>query len=226
MKLNQRHHYLSNPRYSRYLDATDNDVARAKRLYNANIRLAQAFHPLVTQFEVILRNTLNVELTIFFDDPDWIINQKDGFMYNQSLARSRFFLRTHVQKAENKLIRKQTPVTSGKIISYQTFGFWLAFFLAHHYALIGGHPIQIFPYKPAFEDRASIYDKLDQIRAFRNRINHCEPICFNNYQVDCSYAMCVRNILYNLVKWIDPELVSFFDKIDNVPRKVEKLMTI
>lgn len=49
MKIDLRHKYLSIPRYNRYLQATQSDKPRAKRLYNANIRLAQAFHPVFGQ---------------------------------------------------------------------------------------------------------------------------------------------------------------------------------
>lgn len=226
MKLHLRNQYLSRPRYNRYLAATGNNSERAKRLYNANIRLAQAFHPLITQFEVVLRNSLNLKLTAFFADQDWIINQKNGFMHHPSLRRSNFFLRTNVQKAESTLHRKRIPVTSGKIISDQAFGFWLAFFLGHHYALVRGQPIHIFPHKPTHEDRASIYDKLDQIRAFRNRMNHCEPLCFDNHHVDCGHALHIRNTIYELISWIDPGLPSFFGTIDNVPSKAAQLMGI
>lgn len=64
MKSDLRYKYLSRPRYNRYLIATGNDISRAKRLYNANIRLAQAFHPAITQFEVVLRNSLIISILI------------------------------------------------------------------------------------------------------------------------------------------------------------------
>ncbi|MEN9907854.1 MAG: hypothetical protein RLZZ540_995 [Bacteroidota bacterium] len=226
MRKDLRYKYLSRPRYNRYLAATANDNDRAKRLYNANIRLAQAFHPILSQFEVVLRNSLNLALTNYFADPDWIINQKGGFMHNTTLKRSHYFLRTCVQKTENKLTARHIPITSGKIISDQTFGFWLAFFLAHHYALIGGEPIHIFAYKPTIEDRASIYSKLDEIRRFRNRVNHCEPICFLAHNIGCTEALAIRSKLYNLLEWIAPELVPFFEQVDNIQSKVNQIMKI
>ncbi len=73
-----------------------------------------------------------------FADPDWIINQKNGFMSDHSLHNSHYFLKTSVRKTENNLTRRAIPITSGKIISDQNFGFWLAFFLPHHYTLVGG----------------------------------------------------------------------------------------
>jgi hypothetical protein len=226
MKLALRTQYLSSPRYGRYLQATANDQGRAKKLYQANIRLTQAFHPIISQFEVVLRNSLSTILAAYFTDPNWIIHQKAGFMQHHSLRNSHYYLRTCVQKTEAKLVRRAISITSGKIIADQTFGFWLAFFLSHHYALVGGQPIHIFPHKPLTENRASIYDKLDAIKNFRNRVNHCEPLCFVGHHIDCSYALNIRAKIYHLVGWINPSLVPFFENIDNVQNKTDLIVGI
>jgi hypothetical protein len=226
MRIESRNKYLSRPRYNRYLIATTNSNARAQRLYNANIRLAQAFHPILSQFEVVLRNTLNIILSTHFTDPDWIINEKTGFMRDTSLRSSHYFLKTCVQKTETKLMRRGIPPTSGKIISDQTFGFWIAFFLPHHYSLVRGQPIHVFSHKPLFENRASIYAKLDDIKNFRNRVNHCEPICFSGHNIDCAYAIDIRTKVYQLIEWIDPSLVPFFESIDNIQNKVDNILII
>jgi hypothetical protein len=123
MRIELRNKYFSRPRYNRYLNATGNNNERAKKLYNANIRLAQAFHPILSQFEVVLRNSLNIILSSHFADQDWIINQKTGFMRHNSLRNSHYFLKSCVQKTETKLARRAIPITSGKIIFDQTFGF-------------------------------------------------------------------------------------------------------
>jgi len=221
-----RYKYLSKPRYNRYKIATGNDINKANRLYNANIRLAQAFHPTITQFEVVLRNSLNLQLGSYFVDNDWIIHQKNKFMRDNSLRSSRFFVRNSVLKSENKLRKRGVPITSGKIVSDQTFGFWVSLFLSHHYRLIGGQPIQIFQHKPRAENRASIYDKLDEIREFRNRVNHCEPICFVGPNIDCTHALHIRMTLLSLIKWIEPDLIPFFNKIDDIQSKVKNIMHI
>ena len=226
MKSYLRYKYLSEPRYNRYLIATGNDKNRSKRLYNANIRLAQAFHPVITQFEVVFRNSLNLQLGSYFLDNDWIINQKDGFMGDNSLRKSGYFIRKSVLKSESRLRRRGVTITSGKIISEQTFGFWVSLFLSHHYQLIGGQPIQIFQHKPKSENRASLYDKLNEIREFRNRVNHCEPICFVGPNIDCTKALRVKTTLFNLISWIEPELIPFFEKIDNINSKVKNVMRI
>lgn len=226
MKYQLRNKYLSEPRINRYLNATHQNKVRSKRLYHANIRLAQAFHPILTQFEVILRNSLNEQLSVYFSDKDWIINQKSEFMSDPSLSQSRYFLKKSVQKSERNLTTKGIPTTCGKIISDQNFGFWLALFLPHHYMLIGGEPIKIFKHKPPIEDRASLYSKLNDLRKFRNRTNHCEPICFQGNAISCSKALSIRNNIYYLIRWIEPELETFLRNIDNIPNKVNQIMTI
>lgn len=226
MRIELINKYLSRPRYNRYLIATANNKSKSNRLYNANIRLAQSFHPILSQFEVVLRNNLNIVLASYFTDPDWIITQKTGFMKDNSLRDSHYFLKACVQKSETKLARRGIPITNGKIISDQTFGFWLAFFLSHHYSLVSGQPIHIFTHKPTWVNRASIYNKLVEIKNFRNRVNHCEPICFTGHNIDCSYALEIRDKLYDLIRWIDPNLVPFFDLIDNIQSKTNQIMNI
>ncbi|MCF6403842.1 hypothetical protein L3C95_13200 [Chitinophaga filiformis] len=226
MKIALRNQYLSTQRFSRYLIATGNNNRRAKRLYAANIRLAQAFHPMLSQLEVVFRNALNATLSAYFNDPDWIINQKNGFMSHPSLARSKFFLRSCIQKTEYHLQNRSIPVTAGKIISDQMFGFWAAFFVPHHYTLIRGQPIYVFPNKPAKETRASIHQKLEEIKNYRNRMNHCEPLCFNANTVDCTNALAIRSMIYELIEWIDPELKGYFQSIDTIQSKTARIMLI
>lgn len=76
MKIKDFRHYFSSARVNRYLLATGNSSNRTMKLYKANLRISQSFHPLLGVFEVVLRNRINDVLTVHFVDPDWIINQK------------------------------------------------------------------------------------------------------------------------------------------------------
>lgn len=226
MKATLRYKYLSRSRYNRYLRATGHSLTKAKRLYLANMRLAQAFHPLLSQFEVIFRNSLNEVLTSNFSDAEWIINQKNGFMSDSTLNQSHFFLRTCIGKTERQLISKGIPVTSGKIIADQALGFWVALFLPHHYSLVSGSPIHSFPFKPSTENRASIHSRLEDIKNFRNRVNHCEPLCFSGSTIDCSHALRIRSVMYDLARWIDPDLPNFFKKFDSISAQCRRIASI
>lgn len=165
-------------------------------------------------------------MTAHFGDLDWIINQRAGFMSHTSLASCYYFMRKSTEKTQTNLTRRRIPITSGKIISDPNFGFWLAFFLPHHYSLVGGQPIYIFPNKPTTESRASLYSKLNDIRNFRNRVKHCEPLCFQGNAINCTEAIQVRTKLYNLVEWINPELVPFLKIVDNTQNKINQIMNI
>ena len=169
--------------------------------------------------------TLDAEYNIFNENYS-LEDQKNGFRNNNSLRHSNYFLKRSITKTENKLHNRGIPITNGKIISGQTFGFWIALFLGHHYSLIEGQPLHVFVHKPPTENRASIYSKLNAIRNFRNRVNHCEPICFNANGIDCSEVISIVTKLYDLICWIEPDLVPFFKSIDNTQNKIDNIYRI
>ena len=105
-------------------------------LYFANMKIAQAFHPLLFSFEVILRNQLHYALARHFFDGNWIINQKTGFMIAPSLTYTNKrtkkkvtndYILKEVLKAEKKIVDRGVRVTSGRVIAEQTLGFWNSF---------------------------------------------------------------------------------------------------
>ncbi len=141
MKFQKIRKYLSSQRIDRYLQATGNQQTKAVRLYKTNLRIAQAFHPLLGALEVILRNCINRILTTYFSDHDWIINQKTGFMSDPSLTHidrrtgrrvTNDFLKSSIEKSESRLRRLRVPVSSSKIIADQTFGFWTDCRMVHY----------------------------------------------------------------------------------------------
>ncbi|WP_182920681.1 hypothetical protein [Pedobacter planticolens] len=224
MKYAQLELYVSQPRLNRFLRACGNSKSKAQKLYKINLRVAQAFYPVMNLFEIFLRNALNNQLALHFNDHDWIINQKPLFMSHLSLAPSRYFLRGCVLKAESK-IRPQ-PITSGKIISEQTLGFWTALFDNHHYILLHGSIMAAFPNKSAATNRSAIATKLKNIREFRNRIYHNEPICFRGNSVDFSAATQILSDVHDVIGWIDPNLLGYTEYFNNVNDKINLANTL
>ena len=235
MKFQKVRLYLSSQRIDRYLIATGNQKTRAVKLYKANLKIAQTFHPLLGALEVTLRNRLNTILTAYFSDPDWIINQKSGFMVDTSLTHidrrtgkrlTNNFLKSSVEKSERRFRRLGVPITSGKIIADQSFGFWTDLFEVHHYRLLSGRPIQMFTNIPSGHGRSDACDRLNKIRKFRNRINHNEPICFTGTAIDFTHAEEVYKALIDLLSWIDPELIKWIKDLDTVNAKIANAKTI
>lgn len=75
-------------RVSRYQKAANGDKKKAMAMYYANARLARAFQPLISCFEVVLRNQLHYALANHFNDVQWLVNQKNGFMSDPSLTHA------------------------------------------------------------------------------------------------------------------------------------------
>ena len=220
MKYSKLEYYASQPRLDRYLIACGNSKAKAQKLYKINVRVSQSFYPILNLFETFLRNSMHYRVSGHFADPNWIINEKRGFMSDPSLRPSRFRLRKKVERAERGIRRSGGSVTAGKVIAEQSFGFWTSLFEVHHYRLIGGVVINAFPNKPAHINRAAIANKLNDIRRFRNRIYHNEPICFDNSNIDFSQVNKVRDDIYELLLWIDTELTDYVSYFDSIPSKV------
>jgi len=213
-------YFSSKPRLNRFLAACGNSKSSAQNLYRTNLRVSQAFYPVLNLFEIFLRNTLNYRMSIHFADPDWIIHQKNIFMNNISLARTKYFLKSSVVKAENAILRKGGVVSSGKIIAEQTLGFWTSLFDVPHYRLIGGTVIHAFPGKPSHVNRSLLSQRLNRIREFRNRIYHNEPVCFTGTTVDFSRARIIRLEMFELLSWMDADLLDYVMAFDEIVAKI------
>lgn len=217
-------------RISKYYKAANGDKNKAQMLYFANMKIAQAFHPLLSAFEVILRNQLHYALARHFSDGSWIINQKTGFMVAPSLTYmdkrtkrmvTNDYLLREVQKAEKKIASCGTSITAGRVIAEQTIGFWNSLYEVHHYVLLCGVPGTIFRRLPRGYGRKEINNAILRIRELRNRINHNEPICFVNKKCDFSYVKDMYRLISGFLSWIDPVIMPSLQEVD----KVQKIIT-
>jgi len=213
---------LSKPRLNRYLTTCKYSKKSAIKLYILNLKLSQSFYPLLNLFETIIRNSIHEELKSHFQDHDWIQTQKRQFMSNRSISFTKFYLKKCVESAENKIKKNGRSITTSRIISEQTFGFWTSLFDNHHYKLIGGCVIKVFPNKPKHINRTEIAKELGIIRDFRNRVYHNEPICFNLTKVDLSNVQLIKSKILMLIEWINPDLISVFNKFSEVDYHIEK----
>jgi len=230
MNYSKIQYYFSHSRINRYYEASNKSKNHAVNLYFLNLNVSKSFNPVLSIFEVILRNKLNYTLSSLFNNTNWIIDEKVGFMNDLSLINSKnrnenktnFYLLQEILNSEKKLKKSNIPITSCKIISEQSFGFWTCFFDLNYYKILKGSPIKIFKYLPSNVGRKEISDNINKIRRFRNRINHNEPICFNKNKIDFSEAIEVHNSILNLLQWIDPEIIDFINPIDNVLDTINK----
>ena len=222
MRYEKLEEFVSQPRLDRYLLSCTNDQARAKALYEANLRVSQAFYPILNLFETFLRNSINEKLSIHFGDTAWIINQKTGFMNHGSLAPT-YWMKSQVSSAEKNT---RGTITPGKIISEQPFGFWTSLFEPRHYKLVQGFVIRCFPNKPSHINRLDIAKMLKDIREFRNRVYHNEAICFNNISIDFTHARSIKSDIFSLLQWMDSDLHSYVSQFDDVDNRIAGALQI
>jgi len=208
--------FLSKPRMSRFLNVANQNVGLATKFYEHNLMVSQSFYPLIHFFEVFLRNALDERLRRYFNNSNWMLEQQGGFMADETLMPSRFYLRTCVGKAEKALLQKRKRITSGNMVAEQQFGFWTSFFETHHYKLLKGMPMHIFPLKPKHCSRKEVSQKLNRIRTFRNRIFHQEPICFLGARRNYTNAGLVKTDIYDLLEWMNGDLAIYVEQFDKI----------
>lgn len=179
-------------------------------LYRYNLRLSQSFYPLLHISEVVLRNTINRQLQLFYQEDNWILS-KERMTHNQA---------EEVTRACSFLTNHQSEITAGKIISELNFSFWTSFFSIQNYKFHRGQPIKIFGKLPENLGRKEIYVLLNRIRKFRNRIYHNEPICFKNNTIDFMAVQLVYEDITFLLNHLCPELNSFISENDSVKQEI------
>jgi len=213
MRLSKIQKLISGARFNRYLIAVRNDTKRGIRLYKSNLKVANAFHSILVFFEVVLRNHLNEVLIEHFKDSDWAIKKRHLLPY---------IMTKEILVIEKRLTAKRGFVTNSKIIADQSLSFWTEQLEKENFKKLGGCPIQAFRCLPTHLNRANISSKLNQIRIFRNRINHNEPICFKANVIDFTYAESVHQAIYEVLDWIDPDARRFLKGVDSVVREIER----
>lgn len=220
-------------RISRYLKATGGKKRKAQKMYYANARIARSFQPLLSFFEVVLRNQIHYALASHFGDVQWLINQKTGFMSDPSLTHTvkktkkvivNDFLKKEVERSEHSLITKKRNITAGRVIAELNLGFWNSLFEKHHYALLKGAPCKIFHRLPTGYGRKEINAIIQEIRRFRNRLSHNEPLCFDGKAFDMKYVKEMYVKITDFLSWISPEIMVSLQKesLDNVCDEIAK----
>jgi hypothetical protein len=224
--------FISASRLQNYEIVCLGDNKKALKLYQTNLRLAQAFYPLLSLFEVILRNALNEELTVLFTDTEWLTNQQTGFMNHPSLTyrartgaiKHNCFLKNSVAKSIADL---GPTVTQGKIIADLTFGFWTALFDRTHYRILSGRPIQIFVNLPPGANRNMIHQKLERVRDFRNRVYHNEPVIFKKEAsgtliFSLAQAQQIYSDIREFFQWLNLDFDSWTKRINNINFEISR----
>jgi len=196
---------LSIPRIGRYKSVCGGDEQKSLELYLLNVELSKDFYALLGLFEIALRNAVNKHYKEVFSDEDWIINQeRKGFFPPERKNIS----------AEYSKLAITNSYTHGKLIAALTFGVWTEMFSTHCFGRGGRTLLKIFPNRPKGVNQKIIHKELKEIKTFRNKLAHHEPICFVENKISCEYA---ENILEKTLKYF-----AFLGVPENVLCKFNK----
>lgn len=210
----------------------------ADLLYFQNLKISEAFYPLISVFEVAFRNRINAVLTNGFNDSNWIINQasRNGYMSNKKLADPHYPNDPNKGYFQRKKVNAVQYKSPGKIIATMTLGFWVEFFSPTTYGLVqkyskkvnkkidmeevfNTHSINKPKKKPVDLPilstngnndlkRSEFKTLLDECSYLRNRISHHEPIIFRSQKLDWDKLEESYRILCYLTEWMDADIKS------------------
>lgn len=224
MKYEEYENAFSAARLNKYLYACEGNKDKALKLYRLNIKLCQKLYGVLNVFEIVLRNAVHEHYKRYFSNPDWIKAQlSEGGML--SLA----------PKKDEAACIIQNLLDSGKyspdrVVSSLSFGFWTHLFTKHPFSKGGKSILSIFPNKSKPLGQRVIFNELMRIKAFRNRIAHHEPICFDQTGfVDTVYArsnyMLILRYLFflgykesQILYGLDVQPDAIFNKIDAIAK--------
>lgn len=212
MNINDLEKLLSGKRLSTYYNLFLTDKEKAIEYYRLNIQISESFYPLLSNLEIVLRNSIHNSFTIHFKSADWFSQFKQPELFDQ------------VNIAKRKILATHNHMTPDKVVAELTFGFWTALFNKQYAKGFWKPLMYAFPLlNKANKRRDKISYKLNQIRKFRNRIFHYEPICN-----DLTALAANHNNILEIFNWINADIVNWtkqIDRFDNLYKQAVALRT-
>jgi hypothetical protein len=176
----------------RYFDAHKTDPAKAILHYQCNIELAEAFCSSIAVFEVALRNALNRELISLAGRNDWYVS----LFAQPGLSE----LHKYITQANKQIANRKEIASPDKIVAELTLGFWVSLLNSKYEKLLWKDLRRAFPYMPKAErKRKNVSAPLNSFRAFRNRVFHHEPVCWN-----MKVVREIHSEMITVMTWINP----------------------
>lgn len=195
---------FSAPRFATYLAEKNADRVEALRLYKWNLDVSCAFFAPLQVCEVCIRNAISEAIELTYGS-NWPYDRS----FEISLPDPS---KAYSPRKDIKKLRREP--TTGKVIAETKFVFWQKMFTARHDGAIWNKHLRTVlpnsdPNKTVQQIRSQAYSSLEDIRKFRNRIAHHEPIFRRNIEEE-------YKIIREVVSWRSSVAADWLDKIENV----------
>ena len=136
--------------------------------YNYNIDLCKAFYSSLNYFEICFRNSIDLSLTDFVGNGDWL-----DILPLDNKGKSK------IEEAKQHIKKNNHKISHDRIVAELTLGFWTTLFSkkCSQFAFQGHLVKTVFPNFSKKEKNIKLIQKrIDAIRDLRNRICHYERI--------------------------------------------------
>ena len=177
----------------------------------ANIEISESFYPLLSILEIGLRNNIDFQLRRKFNTDNW-------FEHPDFIKIASRFQVDRVSEARNGILREKKLITSGKIVSELSFGFWTSLLDSKFEMTLWKNIRLAFPNCPKnYRKRKTMSSKFNGIRKLRNRIFHHESVTWN-----LGVLKNYKNEIVEGIDWLDKDLLTWSDdliRFDDVIKK-------
>lgn len=200
---------LSAKRLNKY-DSFNIDAVQC-HLYNCE--LAESFYSSLSYFEIILRNKIDKVLSKYLGE-DWIFKEKYLIDRNaENMKVACLHMRDTRKETDNK----------NHIISELNLGFWVYLFSsAYKSTLWDAYPNLINEIFDGSKNKVTshiVFNKLNTIRMYRNKIFHYGSLIADEYNA----PERIHNLIYNIIKEMNAKsLLKQLKSIDNFNEKYKK----
>jgi len=202
---------ISNERLQPYLKRHNNNQDKAIQHYKSNIFVSEAFYPLLSILEIGLRNSIDYQLTKRFKDKSWFENHE--FIK----IASRFQI-DRISEARANILSEKKEISSGRIISELSFGFWTSLFDTKFEMTLWKTLRLAFPNCPKeIRKRRTMSSKFNAVRKLRNRIFHHEAITWN-----LNALQGYEKEILEALNWLNKDLVNWMEDLNHLNRVIEK----
>lgn len=218
MTYNEYESALSKPRLDKYRASCGEDENKALILYWQNIKLCQKFYGVLSIFEIVLRNAIDKHYKFCLSDNNWLLTQaQNGFLESYQ---------ERILKERDKLVRDKN-YSHDRLIASLSLGAWTFMFSQKCYKNSGKTLLQIFPNRASGVNQKEVYDDLDRIRQFRNRIAHLEPLCFNRSgEIYMDYVQQIYDLITKYVEFMGYSSNELFYGVETPVATITKIKVI
>lgn len=204
---------ISPARLGRFSGTVGGNKNKALRLYIWNSRLCEEFYLPIQIAEISIRNNIHYTLTRRYTE-EWYCNTAFVDMltlkYKSELQR----------KASERKQAKGNDFTVDHVVAGMTFGFWVNLLTSRYENLLWQQGMRrSFPSISNETSREAVYQKVNQLRVFRNKVAHHYAI------FDRRPAAEYQNI-QDIVSWSCNDTLLLMKQVSNPSRVINMRPTI